>query len=358
MDWLHFIDRSNKMTDRSDSTLEDPWSVAFGKAKFPAFVLGADGGPLQTNGRGQDWLANNDLDSLIHGEGAPRLPLPSDKVVELPPSPRFPGATMLGLGQGRTLVCLADGGNLMADYVRLYHALLRNADTLQRRNDRLEVYHELLTHDAPNYITAVYGYLQMMQSQELPPEKVHKYVDASIRQTEALNHLIDTARTLRKVETSPMGATSPVDLREAVERNISAVMSGNQGKPWVIRDDIPPGEYLVNAEEDLKEVFPIILTNAVRYSDSPQVSVEMGEEDGFWHLRFIDNGRGIQDEKKEFLFLRFDRLDKQKKIRGSGLSLALARALVERHGGKIWVTNRVPEDHTKGSVFHVLLPKA
>jgi signal transduction histidine kinase len=228
---------------------------------------------------------------------------------------------------------------------------------LGRKNDRLEVYHELLTHDAPNYITAVYGYLQIIQGQELPREKLQKYIDTSVKQTEALNHMIDTARTLRQLETTPLGLTESMDIRTMVEQAISAVVATNAGKPSEIQDRIPPGRFLVRGEPNLEEVFRIVINNAVRYSDSPRVSVDLVDEGDNWHIKFTDNGRGIPDDKKEFLFLRFDRLDKQRKIRGSGLSLALARALVERHGGRIWVENTVPGDYTKGSVFHVVLPK-
>jgi signal transduction histidine kinase len=229
---------------------------------------------------------------------------------------------------------------------------------LGRKNDRLEVYHELLTHDAPNYITAVYGYLQMIQTQELSREKLQKYVDTSVKQTEALNHMIDTARTLRQLETSPLGLTESLDIRSMVEEAVANVLAANTGKPSEVQDRIPPGRYLVRGEPGLEELFRIIINNAVRYSDSPRVTVDLADEGDHWHVMFTDNGRGIPDDKKEFLFLRFDRLDKQRKIRGSGLSLALARALVERHEGQIWVENTVPGDHTKGSVFHVVLPKA
>lgn len=339
--------------------LETAWPLAFAEARFPAFIVDSGGKVLFANIEGQAWMSRNDLGQELKRHGSPSLALEPERLVELTGGTVPPGLVILGLPEGRTLVCLCPTGcELVADFVRLFRSFLRSEEMLKRKNDRLEVYHELLTHDAPNHITAVYGYLQMIQAQELPREKLQKYIDTSVRQTEALNHMIDTARTLRQLETIPLRATEVLDLRPSVEEAIASVQAANLGKPAEIRDRIPAGVHRVAAEPGLEEVFRIILTNAVRYSDSPRVTVDLADEDDHWHLSFTDNGRGIPDDKKEFLFMRFDRLDKEKKIRGSGLSLALARALVERHNGRIWVENTVPCDHTKGSVFHVILPKA
>jgi|GEM_PF-7019532 len=342
---------------RSVSILsEGLWEKGFGEAWFPAFVLDQQLAVAAANPAGEAFMATDDPSEAVGRERLSSALLADDLTV-LPAEGGRKGAVVLAFKDG-TLVCPSSEPATVEPYVRLFAAYARAAATLRKRNDRLEVYHELLTHDAPNFLTAVYGYLQMIEAQELPPDKLHRYVGAALRQTEALNHLIDTARTLRQLETRPLGPTLPRDLRDMVKESVAAVSKVGEARGAVIADRIPPGSYLVHAEEGLGEVFTIILTNAVQYAESPRVGIDLAAENGCWHLRFEDNGRGIPDDKKEFLFLRFDRLDKAKKIRGSGLSLALARALVERHHGRIWVDNRVPGDHTQGSVFHVLLPRA
>lgn len=337
---------------------EETWERGFHDVRFPAFVLDRQLAVRASNPAGERWLGGRDLPEVLGRERLVRA-MRADEggVTVLPAGEGREGAVLLMFKEGM-LVCPSDDLEGTREHVRLFAAYARAMDIVRKRNDRLEVYHELLTHDAPNYLTAIYGYLQMLQSQELPPDKRRRYVEASLRQTEALNHLIDTARTLRQLETRPLGPTLPRDLRSMVEESVAAVTRANEHRGAVFQDRIPPGSYPVRAEEGLGEVFTIILNNAVQYADSPRVGIDLAADGGCWHLRFEDNGRGIPDDKKEFVFLRFDRLDRQKKIRGSGLSLALARALVERHGGLIWVDNRVPGDHAQGSVFHVLLPRA
>jgi signal transduction histidine kinase len=341
------------MSSLPEEEVQKAWKLAFNDVSFPAFLVDRDGNIQLSNPEGVKWSTSHELIAELKAMKSPTLPVGEGELIQLR------GAVLLGLGDGRTLISFgAPECGMIDEYVRLFRHLLRMEETLKSRNDRLEVYHELLTHDAPNFITAVYGYLQMIQSSDLPREKLVKYINTSIKQTEALNHLIDTARTLHQLETTPLGIVESIDLRASVEEATKTVLDSMAGKQPKVIDSIPPGRYVVKGEPDLEMVFKIIIDNAVRYSDSPQVSIDLKDEGSSWHLKFKDNGRGIPDDKKDFLFLRFDRLDKQRKIRGSGLSLALARALVERHGGKIWVDNAVPGDFTKGSVFHVLLPKA
>jgi signal transduction histidine kinase len=341
---------------------EELWRQAFKDIRTPAVIIGRDLRVSGMNEAAAVLLGGRDLEAAIGQMALDSIrsayPQGEDLCSTLG-SCEGTAFSMIGLKDDLAVLLIAADNDLdvLADFSTLYVRFKEAAYALQARNDRLEVYHELLTHDAPNFITAIYGYLQMIQAQELPREKLTKYIDSSIKQTEALNQMIDNARTLRQLETTLPDQTVPLDLRRMVEEGISRVRVTTKEKASSIEDRIPSGTYLVQGEQNLAEVFRIILTNAVRYSDSPQVSIELRDDGDSWHLRFIDNGRGIPEEKKEFVFLRFDRLDKQKKIRGSGLSLALARALVERYGGRIWVDDRVPGDHTKGSVFHVRLPK-
>lgn len=335
---------------------EDLWTKAFAQVGFPVFLLDQADQIVRANREALAWMGcHNPLPPITAIKGH----FDKGGFIELPPSDGVPASFLLSQPCGTTLVCLAPGGvDLVRDYVRLYAIALVQEDKVRVRDDRLEVYHELFTHDAPNYLTAIYGYLQMMQGQELPREKTQRYIDTSIRQVEALNHLIDTTRNIRQMENAPQGMMVPLDLGAMVGQAISSVQGSSGGKAVDIRNEVPLGAHRAMVEEKLGEVFRIIINNAVAYSERPVVNVSIEDSGSNWNLRFRDNGRGIPDDKKEFLFLRFHRLDKDKKIRGSGLSLSLAKVLVERQGGRIWVENAVPGDHTKGSVFVVSLPKA
>jgi signal transduction histidine kinase len=120
---------------------------------------------------------------------------------------------------------------------------------------------------------------------------------------------------------------------------------------------------MVDANELLKDVFVNLITNAVKHSDEEKpvtvnVKVEPVNENSKKYYRCIveDDGPGISDEVKGKLFHRFQR--GETKAHGKGLGLYLVRTLVEGYHGKVWVEDRVPGDHTKGTRFVVMLPAA
>ena len=69
-------------------------------------------------------------------------------------------------------------------------------------------------------------------------------------------------------------------------------------------------------------------------------------------MRVWDQGPGLPEGKEQLIFEKFSRGDKESVIPGVGLGLAICRAIVEAHGGRIWAENR-PQG---GASFHFTLP--
>ncbi|VTR24717.1 Sensor protein KdpD [Serratia fonticola] len=65
-----------------------------------------------------------------------------------------------------------------------------------------------------------------------------------------------------------------------------------------------------------------------------------------------DNGPGIPEEQTQLIFDKFSRGNKESAIPGVGLGLAICRAIIEVHGGRIWAENRAEG----GASFHFMLP--
>jgi signal transduction histidine kinase len=115
----------------------------------------------------------------------------------------------------------------------------------------------------------------------------------------------------------------------------------------------------VIAEDLLEEIFVNLFSNSVKYTDSSEVKIDVVIRDYFigevkyWMITVSDYGKGIPDLMKKGLFERF-----YSKAKGSGLGLSIARTLVERYKGKIWVGDRVYEDYTQGTTFGMIFPAA
>ena len=74
--------------------------------------------------------------------------------------------------------------------------------------------------------------------------------------------------------------------------------------------------------------------------------------DGWVVVHIVDSGVGVPEEERQHIFESFYRLRVLARVPGIGMGLAIAKRVVEAHGGRIWVTSR-PE---VGSVFHFSLP--
>jgi signal transduction histidine kinase len=153
-----------------------------------------------------------------------------------------------------------------------------------------------------------------------------------------------------------MLALEPVALREAVEQ-VFAMLSA-QAQQQGVALELAPGAPL-EAETDrtrLRQVLLNLLSNAIKYNRrGGQVTVSVQPGPGGLCLAVRDNGVGMAPEHLARLFEPFQRgAQAASGIEGSGIGLALTRALVRRLGGRLEVESRLGQ----GSCFSVVLPAA
>ena len=118
--------------------------------------------------------------------------------------------------------------------------------------------------------------------------------------------------------------------------------------------DVPP----VHADYDrIREVLENLISNAIKYSPEGGVIRIMGRSEGDVAVISVsDQGVGIPPDEQRKLFRRFYRVDNRlrRETQGAGLGLFLSRAIVEAHGGRIWVESQPG----RGSRFSFTLPLA
>ena len=244
---------------------------------------------------------------------------------------------------------------------------LRERETKSRK--QAELMQDILAHDIRNYNQVMKLSMELLQ-QELPDDPTIKIVgDSMLRAIEGSTDLVQRAKQFGKIlsETSPR--LYPVSLAEAVENSFSLVKSSHSfGNTKTIRnnnlDEILDAEEShvsaqVLADEFLPQVFVNLYSNAAKHTDSDNVEIETSfeeqAEDGvaYWKVSISDQGRGIPDEMKDKIFIRY--LDSAK---GTGLGLSIVHALVVgRYHGKLKVRDRKEGDRKQGTIIEVWLPK-
>ena len=179
-----------------------------------------------------------------------------------------------------------------------------------------------------------------------------KAADAAAHLGQLMDGLLELAR-IGRAELQP----GPVDLARLVDDIRHQLQGGLQGRDvvWQVAPDLPLAHGDVAL---LHQLMARLLDNALKFTrDCPQTRIEIGgrlTEDGGVEIQVRDNGVGFDPLQQERLFRPFQRLHSAKVFDGIGIGLALARRVVERHGGDIAASGEVG----KGCCISLRLPPA
>ncbi len=188
-------------------------------------------------------------------------------------------------------------------------------------------------------------------------ETLRIIVDSS----ERLIRLISTLLDLSKMEAGMMEyRIAPTDLTRIAETSVNKLRLLAEGKRIRILTETPPGPLRVPADGPrLEQVLDNLLSNALKFSPeraTVNLRMEPDAKAGRIRISVSDTGPGIPPDDLLHIFERFyqGRMQARPALAGSGLGLALAKKVVEAHGGRIWVES----DLGKGTTVFFTLPLA
>ena len=211
-----------------------------------------------------------------------------------------------------------------------------------------------IAHDLRTPLSVILGYSEALQDGKLPgtPETY----GAMHQQAQHLNRLIDDLRTLSLADAGQLSlhrrATQTRDLLEH-----AALAYLPQVEERAITLDVEGEGASVSVDPDrLVQVLGNLVGNALRHTPrGGRIVLTTGRANGEALLSVTDNGPGIPAADLPFIFDRFYRGDKARTTDGaSGLGLAIARSLIEAHGGRLTAEN-APQG---GARFTIALPVA
>ncbi|MDE7230510.1 MAG: HAMP domain-containing histidine kinase [Oscillospiraceae bacterium] len=223
----------------------------------------------------------------------------------------------------------------------------------KRKND-LIVY---LAHDLKTPLTSVIGYLTLLRDEpQISEEFRTRYTGIALDKAERLEQLINEFFDITRFNLSTITLeTERVSLSLMLEQTVSEFMPILAEKNLACAADIQPDIEILCDPDKLARVFDNLLRNAVNYSyPNSEIQLSMTAENGSAAITVTNRGRTIPKEKLDRIFEQFFRLDTSRSSAsgGAGLGLAIAKEIVELHGGKI-----TAESENESVRFTVVLPQ-
>lgn len=274
------------------------------------------------------------------------------------------------------LVALGRQIAIGVEKARLWEQVQTQLEELERSNAELEQFAYVASHDLQEPLRMVASYTQLLarrykgQLDADADEFIAYAVDGAERMQKMVNDLLAYSRVgTRGKEFAPVDCEAVlervlVDLQMMVEDTQATVT--HDPLPTVMADDV-----------QLEQLFRNLISNAIKFRSQkpPRVHISAqlrrdGKESTSkseirnaglspskdpkpeWLFSVRDNGIGIEPQYADRIFVIFQRLHNREKYSGTGIGLAIAKRIVERHGGRIWVESQPGE----GTTFYFTIP--
>src|SRR6266511_2483749 len=228
------------------------------------------------------------------------------------------------------------------------------ADELTRSNRDLEQFAYVASHDLQEPLRKVISFCQLLQRRYAGQldERADQYIGFAVDGAQRMQRLINDLLAFSRIGRLTSGFTD-VDLDAVVRETVSqreAVLEETGGE--VTWTDLPT----VRGEEPLlTSLIGNLISNSIKFRRPgvpPRVHLAARRVGAGWEITCQDNGIGIEAEFTEKVFVIFQRLHAKEVYPGTGIGLAIAKKIIEYHGGRIWVDSAA----TEGTTIRFTLP--
>ncbi|EGK86368.1 response regulator [Microcoleus vaginatus PCC 9802] len=229
------------------------------------------------------------------------------------------------------------------------------AETANRIKDEFLA---VLSHELRSPLNPILGWSKLLQQGKLGAAKTASALATIERNARLQSQLIDDLLDISRILSGKLSLNRmSVDLNMVISAALETVRLAAEAKSLQIQTTFSPSLGMVMGDSGrLQQVIWNLLSNAVKFTpEGGQITVRLTQTKTYAQIQVIDTGKGINPDFLPYVFEHFRQEDGAitRKFGGLGLGLAIARQIVELHGGRIWVESR---GEGQGASFTVELP--
>lgn len=233
----------------------------------------------------------------------------------------------------------------------------REREHFEELNAVKDQFVRMVSHDLKNPLNNVIGFAYMLEQRptKISPDDVMLFAQQIQQSAQKMLRLITELLDLSKIESGAALALQPVVLADLLDKHAADIVPSAQRKGISISYMPPPPITLSLDTVRFGQVIDNLLSNAVKYTpEGGQIELLAQVTASEVIIQIADNGLGIPENDIPHLFDKFYRVRTEQHMaaEGTGLGLSIVRAIVEQHGGRIWVESELGV----GSMFSIGLP--
>ncbi len=236
------------------------------------------------------------------------------------------------------------GSGEIHDLISTFNKMLNRLENAfeSQRHFLNDVGHELRTP-----ITIIQGHLELMGHD---PKEQREIIALVLDEIERMNRLVNDLVLLAKSERPDFLQKEVIDVA-ALTQEIYHKAMGLGSRQWLLENKAK--SKIIGDHQRMTQALMNLAQNAVQHTkENGTIIIGSNQDKNNIKVWIKDNGNGIKDEDKEYIFERFFQGSSEDKGEGSGLGLSISKAIIEAHQGSIKYVSKVG----KGSKFTIFLP--